>query len=43
MMKDDLRNRGVVAELGGVLHPTLYGVLAFGKEHKAIRKHKTSG
>lgn len=30
--EDDLRNRGVVAELGGVLHPTLYGVLAFGKE-----------
>ncbi len=28
---DDLRNRGVAAELGGVLHPTLYGVLAFGK------------
>ena len=30
--EDDLRNRGVVAELGGILHPTLYGVLAFGKE-----------
>lgn len=29
---DDLRNRGVVAELGDTLHPTLYGVLAFGKE-----------
>ena len=29
---DDLRNRGVLAELGGMLHPTLYGVLAFGKE-----------
>ena len=29
--EDDLRNRGVIAELGGVLHPTLYGVLAFGK------------
>ena len=28
---DDLRNRGAAAELGGVLHPTLYGVLAFGK------------
>lgn len=28
---DDLRNRGVVAELGDTLHPTLYGVLAFGK------------
>ncbi len=30
--EDDLRNRGVVAELGGSLHPTLYGVLAFGKK-----------
>ena len=30
--EDDLRNRGVLAELGGSLHATLYGVLAFGKE-----------
>lgn len=29
---DDLRNRGVVAQLGDGLHPTLYGVMAFGKE-----------
>ena len=29
---DDLRNRGVVAHLGDGLHPTLYGVLAFGRE-----------
>ena len=29
--EDDLRNRGVVTDLGGILHPTLYGVLAFGK------------
>ncbi len=29
--EDDLRNRGVIAELGRALHPTLYGVLAFGK------------
>ncbi len=29
---DDLRNRGVVTEIGGEFHPTLYGVLAFGKE-----------
>lgn len=29
--EDDLRNRGVLAEMGGDLHPTLYGVLAFGK------------
>lgn len=30
--EDDLRNRGAVAELGSTLHPTLYGVLAFGRE-----------
>ena len=29
--QDDLRNRGVLAELGGELRPTLYGLLAFGK------------
>ncbi len=29
--EDDLRNRGVLTEIGGALHPTLYGVLAFGK------------
>jgi len=28
----DLRNRNVIADLGGVLHPTLYGIIAFGKE-----------
>jgi len=28
---DDLRNRGVLAEIGGPLRATLYGVLAFGK------------
>lgn len=28
----DLRNRGVVAEMGKSLHPTLYGVLAFGND-----------
>lgn len=28
---DDLRNRGAIAEIGGRLQPTLYGVLAFGK------------
>lgn len=28
----DLRNRGVLTEIGGELHPTLYGLLAFGKE-----------
>lgn len=30
--EDDLRNRGVLTEMGGTLHPTLYGLLAFGKE-----------
>ena len=29
---DDLRNRGVIAERGGELRPTLYGLLAFGKD-----------
>lgn len=29
--EDDLRNRGVLADLGGEPHPTLYGLLAFGK------------
>jgi len=29
---DDLRNRGVVTELDGELHPTLYGALAFGRQ-----------
>ena len=30
--EDDLRNRGVLAQVSGELHPTLYGVMAFGKE-----------
>ena len=30
--EDDLRNRGVLTEIDGALHPTLYGALAFGKE-----------
>ena len=30
-VEDDLRNRGVLAEFDGALHPTLYGLLAFGK------------
>ena len=29
--EDDLRNRGAIEDLGGELHPTLYGVLAFGR------------
>ena len=31
-LEDDLRNRGVLDELGEKLHPTLYGVMAFGRE-----------
>ena len=30
-VEDDLRNRGVLAEFDGRLHPTLYGLLSFGK------------
>ena len=30
--ESDLRNRNVIADLGGILHPTLYGLMAFGKE-----------
>lgn len=29
---DDLRNRGVIARIGGSLHPTVYGVLGFAQE-----------
>ena len=31
-IENDLRNRNVIADLGGALHPTLYGIMAFGKE-----------
>ena len=30
--ESDLWNRNVIADLGGTLHPTLYGLMAFGKE-----------
>ena len=30
--EDDLRNRGVLADVGGTLRATLYGALAFGRE-----------
>jgi len=30
--RDDLRGRGLVTEIGGDLHPTLYGLMAFGKQ-----------
>ena len=33
--EDDLNNRGVVRDLGGSLHPTLYGMMAFGKDPQA--------
>ncbi len=31
-LEDDLRNLGAVAEFDGALHPTLFGLLAFGKQ-----------
>ena len=30
--EDDLSNRGVLRELGGTMHSTLYGVMTFGKD-----------
>ena len=30
--ESDLHNRNVIAEMGGILHPTLYGLMAFGRE-----------
>ena len=33
---DDLRNRGVLTFLGEELHPTLYGVLAFGRQPQSF-------
>ncbi|MFP3941438.1 MAG: ATP-binding protein, partial [Thermoanaerobaculia bacterium] len=39
--EDDLRNRGVLAELGDALHPTLYGVMAFGKDPQAYPQTRT--
>ena len=38
-IENDLRNRNVIADLGGALHPTLYGIMAFGKEPQ--RYHQT--
>lgn len=35
---DDLRNRGVLGEFDGGLHPTLFGLLAFGK-HPQLFPH----
>jgi len=31
----DLRNRGVLVDIGESLHPSLYGIMAFGKEPQA--------
>lgn len=35
-VEDDLRNRGAAAEFDGLLHPTLYGLLAFGKQPQSF-------
>ena len=37
-VEDDLRNRGVLSEVGGELRPTLYGVLAFGKDPQGYQQ-----
>ena len=34
-LADDLRNRRILSEFDGVLRPTLYGLMAFGKEPQA--------
>lgn len=33
--EDDLRNGSVIDELGGTLHPTLYGLMVFGRDPQA--------
>lgn len=35
---DDMRSRGVLADLDGELHPTLFGILAFGKYPQGYRQ-----
>lgn len=35
-LEDDLRNFGAIAEFDGALHPTLFGLLAFGKQPQAF-------
>ena len=35
-LEDDLRNFGAIAEFDGTLHPTLFGLLAFGKQPQAF-------
>ena len=38
--EDDLRNAGVIAEVDGALHPTLYGLMVFGK---SPQRHPQTG
>lgn len=40
-LDDDLRNRGVVTEIGGELKATLYGVLAFGREPQSFAQTRS--
>lgn len=35
-VEDDLRNRGLLAEFDGQLRPTLFGLLAFGKQPQSL-------
>lgn len=35
-LEDDLRNRSVAREFDGALRPTLYGILAFGRQPQAL-------
>ena len=37
-VEDDLRNRGLLAEFDGQLRPTLFGLLAFGKQPQSQRQ-----
>ena len=35
---NDLRNRDVIVEIGGNMHVTLYGILAFGRDPQRYRR-----
>ena len=37
-VEDDLRNAGAVGEFGDALHPTLYGLIVFGRDPQAHRQ-----
>ena len=39
--ENDLRNHGVLGEAGGRLHPTLYGILAFGRDPQGHRQTRS--